>query len=122
MGEGIVSRKLKPGDVLAVLFVFSLAILLMLFLPSTNGSVVKITTNDNVYTYSLYEDRIIELSENGIKLTVVIENGCVYVSDSECRDGICKAHGKIKDKGCIVCLPAGVVIETDGGEVDAVAG
>ncbi len=73
MGEGIVSRKLKPGDVLAVLFVFALAILLMLFLPSTNGSVVKITTNDNVYTYSLYEDRIIELSENGIKLTVVIE-------------------------------------------------
>ena len=122
MGEGIVSRKLKPGDVLAILFVLVIAVLLMFFLPSSNGGVVKITTNDDIYTYSLYEDRIIELSENGIKLTVVIENGCVYVSDSDCRDGICKSHGKIKDKGCIVCLPAGVVIETDGGEVDAVAG
>ncbi len=123
MGEGIVSRKLRLGDVFAVLSVLTLAVLIVLALPSSgSASTVRITSENGVQTYSVYEDRVIKLSENGIDITVVIDGGSVYVSDSTCRDGICKAHGKINGKGCIVCLPAGVVIETDSKEVDAVAG
>lgn len=123
MGEGIVSRKLKLGDAFAVLFVLIMALLITLLLPSQkNADTVHITTDENVYTYSLYEDRQIELTENGIELTVVIENGSVYVKESTCRDGICTSHGKINGKGCIVCLPARVVIETDSKEVDAIVG
>ncbi len=123
MGEEIVSRKLKLGDFFAALFVLSVSFLLMLILPSDDGaSTVSITIGNDVCTYSLYEERTINISENGIELTVVIENGSVYVSESTCRDGICRSYGKISGKGCIVCLPAGVVIETDFKEVDAVAG
>lgn len=123
MGEGIVSRKLKAGDTFAVLFVLLVAVLLIFILPKEEkADTVSITTENTVHTYSLFEDRIISLSEKGIQLTVVIENGEVYIKDSTCRDGICKAHGKISKKGCIVCMPAGVVIETDAKGADAVAG
>ncbi len=123
MGEGIVSRKLKFGDAFAILFVLLIAVLLIFILPKEkNADTVSITTSNNIHTYSLYEDRVISICENGIDLTVMIENGEVYVKDSTCRDGICKAHGKISQKGCIVCMPAGVVIETDSKEADAVAG
>ncbi len=123
MGEGIVSRKLKAGDTFAVLFVLVAALLLIFILPQEgNADTVSIKTENAVHTYSLFEDRVISLSENGTELTVVIENGEVYVKESTCRDGICKAHGRISKKGCIVCLPAGVVIETDAKGDDAVAG
>lgn len=123
MGEGIVSRKLKFGDTFAALFVLLLAFAVMLLLPSDDkADTVRITSKDRIYTYSLYEDRTVELSQNGIDITVVIENGSVYVSDSTCRDGICRSCGKISKEGCIVCLPAQIVIQISSKGADVIAG
>lgn len=50
--------------------------------------------------------------ENGIRLSVVVENGSVYVEHSDCPDKICVNKGKISDAGdTIVCLPARTVVE-----------
>lgn len=49
---------------------------------------------------------------NGIRLTVVTENGAVYVEKSGCPDKICVHKGRIDRVGdTIVCLPARTVVE-----------
>ncbi len=49
---------------------------------------------------------------NGIDLTVVVENGGVFVEKSACLDKICVRKGKISAAGeTIVCLPARTIVE-----------
>ncbi len=123
MGESIVSKKLKFGDAFAALFVIALAFAIFAFLPKSNsGNTVYITTQNHKYAYSVFDDREVKLSENGIDLTVIISNGEVFVESSTCPDGICTSSGKLRKNGCIVCVPAKVIIELDSEEVDAVAG
>lgn len=123
MGEGVVSKKFRFGDAFAVLFVVILAFAVFILLPEKGaGDTVNITTQNGKYTYDISDERKIELSENGIEITVVISDGAVYVESSTCPDGICKLQGKLEKSGCIACLPAGVLIEVTSEGVDAVAG
>ena len=76
-------------------------------------------------TYSLSENRTIEVTSNGIRLTVVIDGGEVWVKDADCPDLVCKHTGKISRGGeVILCAPAGLRIQVRGGgdDVDFVAG
>lgn len=51
----------------------------------------------------------------GIRLTIVVENGSVYVEASECPDKICVRKGRINDIGdTIVCMPARTVVQVVG--------
>lgn len=122
MGENIVFKKMKRGDVFAVFIVFSIAVLLFFTpLSHSGGNMVMIKTESVTYRYPINEDRQLTLNENGISLTVVIENGFVYVKESTCKDKICM-HGKLHGGGCIVCLPAKTIVQIETGGADAVAG
>lgn len=73
--------------------------------------------------YSLHYDRTIELDG----LTVVISDGCVYVSESVCDDRVCVNTGKISKSGqFIACLPlktfVKVISEGDEGYADFISG
>ncbi|MBR6534796.1 MAG: NusG domain II-containing protein [Clostridia bacterium] len=122
MGEDIVALKIKKGDVFAIFIVLVLAAAAFFIPMEKSGDKVNIKTDKASYVYFLNEDRRITLEENGISLTVVIENGEVYVENSTCRDGVCKKSSPISDGGCIVCLPAHVVIQISSGGADAIAG
>ena len=75
------------------------------------GDNVRIDADGKTYVYSLSENREIVLDS----LTVVIENGKVYVKDAICSDKICEHTGKIdKVNQSIVCLPGNVVIVIEG--------
>ena len=84
-----------------------------------------ITTPDGVQVYSLSEARELTFSSNGVTLTVVIENGEVFVKESDCPDGVCVAGGRISKSGeTILCAPAKILLTVKGGDgnVDFVAG
>lgn len=121
MSESIAEFKIKHGDVFAIFIVLLLAVAVLL-VPIGGGDSVCIRTDSKTYVYPLYEDRQIDLTENGVSLTVVIKEGSVYVSQTTCRDKICLHTQPIKDGGCIVCLPAHVSIEITDTEADAIAG
>ncbi len=72
---------------------------------------VVITAPGYEQSFPLDRDAEIELEH----LTVHIQGGKVWVSDSDCADKTCVLTGKIKSGGqSIVCLPSGVVITIDG--------
>ena len=109
---------MKKADLIPIAAVLAAALIAaLLFIPKT-ADTVRITCDGAVYEYPLGVDRRIELEENGISMTVVIENGSVKVEKSTCRDQIC-VH---THTGSIVCMPAHVVITVGGGEYDYVAG
>ena len=114
-------------DAVATLCVLLLAVLLILvpLLSSREGDILQISSPSGTVFYKLSEDREIALCENGISLTVRIENGSACVSHSDCPDGICCASGWISRSGeSILCAPAGVTLTVKGGadDVDFVAG
>ena len=102
------------GDIIVIAATVILAVILLIvpIVSNDNDAIIKIINNGAEYYYDLQNDDIIEIFSNGYQLKVVIENGTVYVSESECPDGICLAMNKISKRGqFIACVPAGVYIE-----------
>lgn len=119
----------KKADALIAALCLVVAILLVL-LPMLRqddvGDILTVTYRDGKReTYSLGTDQILTLHGNSHTLTVVIENGTVYVRESDCPDGLCRAGHISRDGETLVCLPAGIVLSVKsntGGEIDAVVG
>ncbi len=114
---------LKKGDKIVLLCVAIAVVLLLVssfLLPKPkNGGVVEITVNGDLYgTYSLQEDRTLEIQgENGEQNTVVFENGRVYMQSASCPDHLCVEQGQIFRRGqSVVCLPNGLVITVKDAE------
>lgn len=59
-------------------------------------------------TYEIKQD-------DGSINVIAVENGAVYMKEANCRDGLCKAQGKMKNAAkTIVCLPHKVVVQLEG--------
>jgi hypothetical protein len=116
-------------DVLVTVAVLSLAVglfLLSISLTFPRGEYFLVTSqNGEIYEKcSLLEDASYSFEADGYHLTVVVADGAVCVSESDCPGGDCKSFGRISEKGeSIVCVPSGIVIKIlGGGENDAIAG
>ncbi|MCD8108413.1 MAG: NusG domain II-containing protein [Oscillospiraceae bacterium] len=82
-----------------------------------DGTTVVITLSGETYAeVSLSGSKKVEIPVEGL-LTVVIDGGEVYVTDSTCPDGLCERSGAISKSGeSIVCLPNGVVVKITSDE------
>ncbi|MBQ3099471.1 MAG: NusG domain II-containing protein [Clostridia bacterium] len=107
---------IKLGDLL--LCVVILALSAVIFFTINDGSEASravISYGGEEYYYELSDDREIEICSSGHSLSVVIEDGEVYVYESTCPDKVCKASGKISSASEIIaCVPAGVSIKIEG--------
>lgn len=112
---------------IAIVIILSAAGFLFLNTSHAQGSEVVITLGGSEYgTYSLADDRVIEIKSDFGSNTVVIENGSVYMKDADCPDRYCVKQGKVKDSGdSVICLPHKLVVgvKSHNGEntIDAVA-
>lgn len=123
---------IKKADIILLIVILAVGIpLAVLSLSSgTGGDKVKISLNGKVYgTYPLYEDRVIEVSEDGHTNHITIKDGQVSMSYSTCRNQVCVNTGAISEtKDAIVCLPNRVVVEIissvngKGGDADVISG
>ena len=116
-------RRLKNDLILisALLCVLLLVGLCLLFLQK-EGDTVSVSVNGELYgSYSIYEDRVVEIPANGGSNRLVIRDGKAFIEAADCPDGICAAHRPISGtRQSIVCLPHGVVISiVRVGDADA---
>lgn len=107
-------RKLKPltpVDLSVALVLVVICVLSVVLSYRRTGATVVITAPGLTASFPLDTDRRIELEH----LTVVIENGQVYVADADCPDKVCQHTGKIsRENQTIVCLPNRVTITITG--------
>ncbi|MGE4275860.1 MAG: NusG domain II-containing protein [Lawsonibacter sp.] len=86
-----------------------------------DGEVVKEIDLDKVevpYSFTL-------TGSSGLTNTILVEHGCIRVSEASCPDQICVHQGYISDGTVpIVCLPNKLIIEIVGGgeALDAATG
>lgn len=110
----------KWGDILLLVIVI-VAVVLTVVLATGNKALYAEVYVDGVLKYqlNLNEDRTLEILDG--KMTLKVENGKVYVKDSDCPEQLCVHSSAIgKEGGMIVCLPNKVVIKTTSKKVDAV--
>lgn len=96
---------------------------------SDDGMAVKITLDGKEYgTYSLDEDREIEIKTDNGNNKVEIHDKSVEMKEADCPDKYCVKQGKInKIRQNIVCLPHKIVVEiisadsSKQNEADAIA-
>jgi len=117
----LLSDRFKAGDAVVggiLLFSALLGFIFMLTAAYKGGiSEVEIIAPDFEARYSLDSDLTLEVKG----VTVVIENGCVYVSDSDCDDKICVNTGRISRSGqSVVCLPKKVSVRIVNVEDDII--
>lgn len=102
------------NDVILIFAVLLVAVVigLLLALTGKEGDTVTVTVNGAPYgSYSLQENRTVEIVTEAGTNRLVIKNGEAFVEAASCPDGICVAHRPIKStRESIVCLPHGVVI------------
>ena len=113
--------KTYRNDILLITAVL-LAAVIAVFLPGffrKSGAVAEISVNGTVVgSLDLSVDQTfrVESPEGGFNV-ITVENGAVFVSEADCRDGICKKRGKIGSIGeTIVCLPHKTVVTVRAGE------
>lgn len=111
--------KIKSGDFCLIGFVLLLEFFLIFFFvfSTGNGDKVIIKTNEEIITKNLSENTSLEINSNGISLCIVIENGCVFVEHSDCKNQVCVNTGRISKNGqTIVCSPANMIISIESGK------
>lgn len=114
-----ISKPLADCVLIAALVALALVSYLILNAGKSEGKTIIIRENGEVFgEYPISEDA--EIDVDGI-LTVVIEDGGVYVKSAVCPDKLCERSGRISRGGeAIVCLPGGVSVEISGDEYDFV--
>lgn len=114
------ARRRQRHDLIliAALLLITAAAALGMLLFRTSGDSVTVTVDGQLWgSYSLHEDRVVEIvSDSGSNLLVIAE-GAAYVREASCPDGICSSHRPIRHDGeSIICLPNRVVIEVHTGD------
>lgn len=107
------SRPIKLIDVILMSLVLIIALVwsIIPYFTAPTGNVVEITVNGQTSSYSLNTNRKIQLDG----LVVEIQNGQVFVSETNCEDKVCQHTGKIsKVNQSIICLPKNIVIKVTG--------
>jgi len=110
----------RVWDAIVLLLIFALlaAALYMILAPAQGRTAEIYVDGELVRTVRLDHSERIALDG----LTVIVEEGGVYVEDADCPDKICEKMGKISRSGeTIICLPNKVFIKVLGkGEVEAI--
>lgn len=100
----------RKADILIYLLiaVLAAAIFFSVFRQNQNeNGYLLIKCGEETKTCTLSDNTSFALTNNGFTLNVKIEDGEVYVSDTDCPDEICRKSGKISRPGqSIVCVPA----------------
>ena len=111
-------RRVTFADCAVICFIIIAAVTLLFFIRNReNGKSVIIKYDTASLSFDLYSDREVSISSNDHTLTIIIENGSVYVRDSDCPDKYCEKTGKISSSGeSIVCVPAKTAVSISAKE------
>ncbi|MBN2325179.1 MAG: NusG domain II-containing protein [Spirochaetes bacterium] len=118
--------RLRPGDCAIVAIAVSLIVVFSCryFFASSGGARIEITAPSYDDSFSLEENRVVDVSGPLGITRVVIRDGEVWVSESPCKQKICVKMGhkhRVGDQ--IICIPNRVLVEIvgKGEQVDGIA-
>lgn len=109
------AKKITLFDIMfsvAILVICAVWLILGLLTGKVGNKVVISVDNDILFELPLKDDVVKTVETEYGCNTVCISEGKCYVIDADCKDGICKKHSAIANKGeTIVCLPHRLIAE-----------
>ncbi len=102
-------KKIKFGDIVIITVILLTAAVLFgfRFFQYADGNTLIVSYGENEFFYSLNEDRIFTVENNGHTLVVEIKNKCAGVVSSDCPEQECVNMGVIyKTNESVACVPA----------------
>ena len=113
-------NKLRKAD-FAVVFLAAAVLLVSLFIPR-GGKSASVYVDGKLYTrLSLDKNTSVRVESDYGENTVVVENGKVYVKESDCANKLCQKNSISKAGQSIVCLPNRVSIIIEGSKKESEA-
>ena len=114
------SHIIKKADIVLffILLAFGIGLSVLSYAGASTGEKAVVTVDGELYgTYSLSEDREIEIKQDDAINKITIKDGSVQMSYSTCKNQVCVKDGAInKTNQSIVCLPNKVMVQITGGE------
>lgn len=108
---------MKKGDIL--LIIAALVFLVLWLIPKAQGGVVRISVNGEIYKeVPLCEDNEIIVKSNFGENTVIVKQGEVYITDTDCPGKLCEKERISKSGQSIVCLPNRLSVTIEGKNTD----
>lgn len=113
-------RIFKKWDVLVLIVLIVAVVFTVLGAVRGDGGEARVYIDGELkYSFSLATDG--EYAILGGRMIIAVKDGKAYVASSDCAEQLCVHSSPVSaEGGMIVCLPNRVVIEIEGGEVDAV--
>ncbi|MEE1038067.1 MAG: NusG domain II-containing protein [Eubacterium sp.] len=114
--------RINKADILLAVIIAVVGVAASIYIGFYNNDIeygqVIVHKDNKIYgTYSLDEDREINIDENGHINKITIKDGNVQMSFANCYNQDCVKQGSIKDMSkSIVCLPHKVVVEVESKE------
>lgn len=105
------AKVFTAADVAVVVILVAIAAAAIIAFTAKKADVAVVSVDGRKTEYSLQKTETIDLD----CLTVHIDGGKVWVTNSTCLDHTCEKSGKISSPGqSIVCLPNKIVITVSG--------
>ncbi len=113
-------RKPTLADiVLIAVIVLSGALFLIAASGNGGASSATVRTENEEFEVPLGKNAEFPVSSGGYDFVIAVADGEIYVAESNCPDGICKATRPVgKRRGSIVCMPAKLIINCEAGGDD----
>lgn len=112
---------MKKRDIILVVSLLVVAgiVFLVFNINIKTGKTVVITENGSTYgTYSLSENKVIDINTDLGHNEVLIKDGKVHMEEADCPDKYCVDKGNIsKTNESLICLPHKLVVEITNDEV-----
>ncbi|MCQ2551332.1 MAG: NusG domain II-containing protein [Clostridia bacterium] len=109
---------IKKADIILfiVILVFGLALTFLCFTAGDKGSYVDVTVKGDLYgSYDLSKDQVITVNQDSHTNKIIIKDGKVQMSFSDCKGQDCVHHKEIsKTNQQITCLPNKVMVTVRG--------
>lgn len=118
-------KYVKKADLILIAGLILLSFACLLFLRGGEGETFTVKQGDEIIYQGKLSENTTFTAEGEYHNVIVVENGEVFVAESDCPGGDCMHQGRISRKGQrIACAPNGVIVSVTGEseEVDVVAG
>jgi len=103
----------KKGDI--AIIIVAVIFLVLWLIPKPAGGVVTIMVDGEVYKkVSLGENSETKVESEFGKNTVIVKDGEVYVTDTDCPNKLCEKDKISKNGQSIVCLPNRLSVTIEG--------
>lgn len=107
---------MKKNIIFAAAVLLLAGICLVLFrMNSAAGKTALVTIVDaKSITIPLNKNATYHIDDGKLPVTLVVENGTICFTDSQCPDHVCEGFGKLANENeQAICLPAGVVVTVE---------